>query len=106
MLPFEDDCYENDPRNEDPLETEAHEDDFDGDEDFDGDFDEGPFDDDESGGIRFANPGSALRAASEDNPRNLPCPNCKKPNRLTPADRAQGYQCDDCAQRAEFGGDY
>lgn len=47
----------------------------------------------------FADPGgrSALRAASKDNPRNLPCPNCGAPNRLTPADRARGYQCDACA---------
>jgi hypothetical protein len=51
----------------------------------------------------FRDPGgkSALRAASKRNPRNLPCPTCHEPNRLTPADRAQGYQCDDCANRAE-----
>jgi hypothetical protein len=51
----------------------------------------------------FADPGgrSALRAARPGNPRNLPCPTCKKPNKLTPADRRQGYQCDDCADRAE-----
>lgn len=56
----------------------------------------------------FADPGggSALRAATADNPRNLPCPNCKAPNRLTPADRARGYQCDTCADRAERGWDY
>ena len=37
--------------------------------------------------IRFADPGgrSALRAASKRNPRNLPCPTCREPNRLTPA---------------------
>jgi len=54
----------------------------------------------------FADPGgnSALRAASKDNPRNLSCPNCKAPNRLTRADRALGYQCDSCANRAENGG--
>ena len=36
----------------------------------------------------FADPGgeSALRAATPSNPRNLPCPNCEQPNRLTPAD--------------------
>jgi hypothetical protein len=64
--------------------------------------------------ISFADPGgrSALRAASKRNPRNLPCPSCGKPNKLTPEDRAQGYQCDACADRAEghFGccsyGDY
>ena len=51
----------------------------------------------------FAEPGgrSALRAASRSNPRNLPCPTCGAPNRLTPADRARGYQCDECADRAE-----
>jgi hypothetical protein len=51
----------------------------------------------------FANPGSALRRASKGNPRNLPCPTCKEPNRLTPADRARGYQCDACANRDERG---
>jgi hypothetical protein len=54
----------------------------------------------------FADPGgnSALRAATRNNPRNLPCPTCREPNRLTPADRALGYQCDACADRAEGGG--
>ena len=54
----------------------------------------------------FADPGgnSALRAAGPRNPRNLPCPTCKTPNRLTPADKALGYQCDPCADRAERGG--
>ena len=53
----------------------------------------------------FADPGgnSALRASSRRNPRNLPCPTCREPNRLTPADRAQGYQCDTCADQAEMG---
>jgi hypothetical protein len=51
----------------------------------------------------FADPGgrSALRASSKRNPRNLPCPSCGAKNRLTPADRARGYQCDVCADRAE-----
>jgi hypothetical protein len=51
----------------------------------------------------FADPGghSALRAASADNPRNLPCPNCGVPNRLTPKDRELGYQCDRCADAME-----
>ena len=55
--------------------------------------------------LDFADPGgvSALRAASPSNPRNLPCPNCGEPDRLTPADRARGYQCDACADRAERG---
>lgn len=54
----------------------------------------------------FANPGgnSALRAASASNPRTLPCPTCGRKNRLTPADKALGYQCDSCADRAEGGG--
>jgi hypothetical protein len=61
------------------------------------------FDDDRS---MFADPGgrSALRRSSRRNPRNLPCPTCKEPNRLTPADRAHGYQCDRCADIAEGGG--
>lgn len=61
--------------------------------------------------IEFARPGSnsALRAASRRNPRNRPCPTCGAKNRLTPADVALGYQCDQCADRAEgtyCGGDY
>lgn len=57
--------------------------------------------------LDFADPGgeSALRAETEDNPRNLPCPSCREPNRLTPKDRSLGYQCDDCARRAEGYGD-
>ena len=56
--------------------------------------------------MQFADPGgrSALRAASKRNPRNLPCPTCGEKNRLTPADRAKGYQCDSCADQAEGGG--
>ena len=51
----------------------------------------------------FAEPGgrSALGAAGRGNPRNLPCPTCGEANRLTPADRARGYQCDACADRLE-----
>jgi hypothetical protein len=52
----------------------------------------------------FAGRGSALRAASRRNPRNLPCPTCKQPNRLTPRDVQLGYQCDACADREEGGG--
>ena len=53
----------------------------------------------------FADPGgnSALRAATPDNPRNLPCPTCGRKNMLTPADRARGYQCDICADELERG---
>lgn len=62
--------------------------------------------DDDGDRIEFAEPGanSALRAASHNNPRNLPCPTCERPNRLTPADRALGYQCNACADRDERGG--
>lgn len=56
--------------------------------------------------IQFKDQKSALRAATRNNPRNLPCPSCGVPNRLTPADRAKGYQCDRCADRAEMGGEY
>lgn len=77
---------------------------MDDDFDYEGDYRRG--EDDE--GISFADPGgrSALRAASKGNPRNLPCPSCKRPNRLTPADRARGYQCDSCADRDEGMGGY
>lgn len=53
----------------------------------------------------FADPGgrSALRAASKRNPRNRPCPTCKRPNCLTPLDVSKGYQCDTCADRDEGG---
>jgi hypothetical protein len=64
--------------------------------------------DDMDGGITFADPGgrSSLRAATASNPRNLPCPNCGAPDRLTRADRAQGYQCNACADREESGFGY
>lgn len=63
--------------------------------------------DDYESDLEFADPGgrSALRAATKDNPRNLPCPTCKRPNMLTPADKARGYCCDRCADRAEMGFD-
>jgi len=62
--------------------------------------------DDEDDRSEFADPGghSALRAATKSNPRNLPCPTCREPNRLTPKDKVLGYQCDQCADREEFGG--
>jgi len=69
------------------------------DDDFD--FDDDPFD--AHDGTRFARSGSALRAATKSNPRKLPCPTCQRPNMLTPADRAKGYQCDICARQAEQG---
>jgi hypothetical protein len=54
----------------------------------------------------FQDPGgrSALRRSTRFNPRNLPCPTCKKPNKLTPADVRKHYQCDECADRDEGGG--
>jgi len=56
---------------------------------------------------RFADPYgvSALHPATEDNPRNLPCPTCHYPNQLTPRDVARGYQCDRCANAMELGQD-
>lgn len=59
-------------------------------------------------GEDFADPGgnSALRAATPWNPRNLPCPRCGEPDRLTPADKARGYVCDSCADKAERGGEW
>jgi predicted RNA-binding Zn-ribbon protein involved in translation (DUF1610 family) len=66
-----------------------------------------PYDYDDDA-IDFADPGgnSALRAATQSNPRNIPCPNCGRSNRLTRADKALGYQCDSCADAAESGGDF
>lgn len=54
-------------------------------------------------GVGFADPGgrSALRAETEDNPRNLPCPTCGQPNKLTPLDVKNHYVCDSCADEAE-----
>lgn len=73
-------------------------------EEYEGRYD--AYDDDLIDGVGFADPGgnSALRAATSSNPRNLPCPTCGGENLLTPADRARGYQCDGCADRAERGG--
>lgn len=64
-------------------------------------------DDDLIDGVGFAEPGgnSALRAATADNPRNLPCPTCGYPNSLTPIDKQRGYQCDSCATAMEQGRD-
>lgn len=65
-------------------------------------------DDDPIDGVGFADPygHSALRAATAENPRNLPCPTCNQPDKLTPLDVARGYQCDDCADVAEGRGGY
>lgn len=53
----------------------------------------------------FADPGgrSALRAATQRNPRNLPCPTCGEPNRLTHRDVELHYQCNKCADQDERG---
>ena len=71
-------------------------------EDDHGEWDPRDEDDDD---IQFADPGgnSALRAATPNNPRNLPCPQCGAPDVLTPEDRVCGYVCDRCADRAEVG---
>jgi hypothetical protein len=70
------------------------------------DFDPDGYDSYEDYNPGFACPGgnSALRAETPSNPRNLPCPTCGSPNKLTPADKKLGYQCDGCADRAERGG--
>lgn len=59
----------------------------------------------------FQDPGgrSSLRRATRSNPRNRPCPNCGRKNTMTPRDVELGYQCNNCADRAEgiyFGADY
>jgi len=59
---------------------------------------------DDTNDTRFARPGSALRAASRRNPRNRPCPTCKRPDVLTPADESLGYQRDVCTARGAGSG--
>lgn len=96
-----DDDHDRDCDDQRSEEQDGDEDEFDARDERGYDFDE---DDDRS---IFADPGgnSALRAATKSNPRNLPCPTCKAPNRLTRADKVRGYQCDQCADRAESGMD-
>lgn len=56
---------------------------------------------------RFRDPGG--RSALHPGKRCYPCPTCRKPNKLTAADKRSGYQCNECADRVEgtyFGGDY
>ena len=43
----------------------------------------------------------ALRRALAENPRNLPCPTCGRPDCLTPADQSLGYRCHACIDREE-----
>lgn len=64
------------------------------------------WDDDMIDGVGFADPGgeSALRAATRDNPRDQPCPDCGTRNVLTRIDKERGYCCDRCANRNEGGG--
>ena len=68
-----------------------------------GEDEESQYDDENE--IDFADPSgnSALRASGPDNPRNRPCPTCGEKNSLTAKDEHLGYQCDDCADRAERG---
>ena len=63
--------------------------------------------DDDRDDLDFADPGSgsALRAATEDDPRDQPCPDCGRENMLTGRDVALGYCCDRCADRNERGVD-
>jgi hypothetical protein len=62
-------------------------------------------DDGDIDGVGFADPGSgsALRAATPDNPRDQPCPNCDRQNVLTRIDVMRHYQCDTCADELERG---
>ncbi len=92
-------CYT--PEDEDELrEQDAERDDYD-----DADWYREPEDEDDDliDGVGFADPGgqSALRAATRDNPRDQPCPTCRRENVLTRIDRQRRYQCDRCADRAE-----
>ena len=67
-------------------------------------YDHDDYDDDDYAymeGECYAQQGSALRCASASNPRNMPCPTCGAADVLTPADVRLGYQCDECANRAE-----
>ena len=70
------------------------------------DYDDDCYDEDPIDGVGFSQAGSSLRCATRRNPRNLPCPSCHAPNRLTPIDSARGYQCDRCADQTERGGEY
>ena len=62
------------------------------------------WDDDDYGDMDFRDPGgrSALRAGKLE----FPCPTCGAENVLTKKDVQLGYQCDDCADRAEGRGGY
>ena len=56
---------------------------------------------------RFRDPGG--KSALHPGKRTRKCPSCGKKNALTAADVAAGYQCDECANKAEgtyIGADY
>jgi len=61
---------------------------------------------DDYDGPDFADPGGAqcTEGGEQAQPAQSAVSDCGKKNRLTPADRAQGYQCDTCADQAERGG--
>lgn len=68
---------------------------------------DGETDEDNIDGVGFEAKGSALRKATQSNPRVHPCPTCKEPNKLTPLDVRRGHQCNDCADLCEStGGKY
>jgi len=62
-------------------------------------YNDGSYDDYGFGRSMFANPGG--RSTLRRGRRCHPCPTCKEPNKLSAADVRRGYQCDDCADRAE-----
>lgn len=73
--------------------------------DYDDGFDDLDLDPEHDSLDDFAEPGgnSALRPATKDNPRNLPCPTCGESDRLTQRDVDLCYQCNSCADRDERG---
>ena len=87
--PYMPDCFQWDGDNTDPEIEDEDEDEI--------EIDDIPYDDDDYCG--FADPGgvSALRAATDSNPRIFDCPQCRHPNMLTSLDKALGYVCDRCA---------
>jgi hypothetical protein len=95
--PYMPDCFQWDGDNTDPDIEDEEEDDWKG---------VVGYDDDPYGDYDFADPGgtSALRRATDSNPRNQPCSQCGRENVLTPKDKSIGYVCDICADRNELGG--
>ena len=45
------------------------------------------------------------RRVAEARDHRAACPTCKRPRALTAKDKAHGYQCDACADKAERGGE-